>query len=125
MKNKLTEIQKIALFMSGAAVVILVMAACKNWSIDWFSLLRWVVCLAFVGKLLEKFPAWFKFILIIGVIVYNPIFRVYPLVWKHWFESKYLYDEYHNIHWIAVVTLIAAEVVTIRRALKNGTPKNS
>ena len=125
MKNKLTEIQKIALFMSGAAVAILVMAACKNWSIDWYSLLRWVVCLAFVGKLLEKFPAWFKFILIVGAIIYNPIAPVYPLIWEHWVGSRYLCDKFYNIHWGSVSVIVIAEVVTIRGALKNGTAQDT
>lgn len=111
--SNLSDRQKIALLMSGAAVVILTMALCKNW--EWYPLLRWVVCLALVGKLLEKFPAWFKFILIVGAIIYNPIAPIHIGKRNDWLP----------INWITLPIIVSAEIITIKKAPNNGTPKNS
>lgn len=113
--SNLSDRQKICLGMSAAAVVLLFMAISSRWESGFYIFLRWVVCLALVGKLFEKFPAWFKFILIVGAIVYNPIAPIHLGDRDPWFV----------VNWITIPLVIAAEVVTIRKALKNGTPKNS
>ena len=113
--NKLSDRQKICCGMSLAAVVILFMAISSRWESGFYIFLRWVVCLALAGKLFEKFPAWFKFILIVGAIVYNPIAPI------HLGDR----DDWLLINWITLPIIVSAEVITLKKFSKNGTPKNS
>lgn len=107
--------QKICFGMSLAAVVILFMAISSRWGNGFYIFLRWVVCLALAGKLFEKFPAWFKFILIVGAIIYNPIAPI------HLGDR----DDWLPINWITLPIIVSAEVITLKKTSKNGTPKNS
>ena len=114
LKNKLADRQKICLGMSAAAVVLLFMAISSRWGSGFYIFLRWVVCLALVGKLLEKFPAWFKFILIVGAIIYNPIAPIHIGNRNDWLR----------INWITLPIIVSAEIITIKKAPNNGTAKN-
>ena len=109
LRKNLSEIQKICCFMSALSFVVLFLALVNVWR--WFTLLRWLVCLTFAGKLIDKFSAGFKFFMLILAILYNPLAPVYFGDRAIWF-------------WLNLITLpviAIAEIITLQRVLKNGT----
>ena len=93
--SKLADRQKIFLGMSGAAVLLLAAAICNvlfarhSFPYGFYIFMRIVTCAALVGLLLEKLPAWVKFVLALAAILYNPVVMIHigdREVWA-WFNA--------------------------------------
>lgn len=111
----LSNFQKIAFFMSLTSVLLL---SVPVWGYDeleygFYIFLRWVVCLALAGKLKEKFPPWFKFILVLAAILYNPVAPIRLGESGEWFF----------VNCITVPLIVASEIIVMRRAYLNGIEK--
>lgn len=78
-KNKiqLTERQKIFRCFLILDIIMLALAIIRYFDGWYYVFLRFVTCVALAGFVLEKLSTWFKFILLLLVILYNPIVPVH------------------------------------------------
>ena len=121
----LSELQKIFLFVTISAVTVMTisfydrfddwfykttLSFCDRFD-DWFYMfLRWLVCAAFVGGVIEKNSALFRFIFALGAILYNPIAPI------HLGDR----DVWCCCNLVSIVLLIVGQIIVIRRARRNG-----
>ena len=79
----MTDRQKIFLGLAAVAAAMLALAICRalqsprGFPYGYYVFMRIVTCGALVGLLLEKFPVWIRFPLILLAILYNPIVLVH------------------------------------------------
>ena len=98
------------LWISATAAVLLVLAMCEDgFPSGFYTFLRIIVCAALAGKCLEKFPAWARTLLFLAAVLYNPVAPVRFRDGDIWL--------FFNAG--TLVILIAAEIFTIRKALRS------
>lgn len=100
--------QKIFLGLSLVSESLLIAAMCDSFTAGFYVFLRIVVCSAFLGKILERFPAWCNLFFILAAILYNPLLPIHLGGRKVWM--------FFNA--VAILVLIAAEIATIHKFLK-------
>ena len=74
---KFSERQKIFSCFLILDIIMLVLAIIGCFDGWYYVFLRFVTCVTLAGFVLEKLSTWFKFILLLLVILYNPIVPVY------------------------------------------------
>ena len=73
-----TPIEKIFRYITIIAEVLLLLALCNRFEYGFYTFLRFVVCAAFVGLVInQRVPPLVKVFTIMGAILYNPIVPVH------------------------------------------------
>lgn len=111
-KAKLTERQKLSLCFLVLSVIMLVLAiiAAFDRGFDgwYYVFLRFVTCAALAGLVLEKLAIWFKFVLLLLVILYNPIVPVHLEHRENWTLANF----------ITIILLCCGAIAAYRRLRK-------
>lgn len=105
--KRLSDFQKIS-FYTSAASVLLLLVAWGRWDGEFYILLRWIVCLAFLVNLRERFSPGFKFTLILGAIIYNPIAQIHLGHRDDWIVPNL----------VALILILRSQIVVFRRIRK-------
>ena len=93
--SNLTDFQKIFFGLAGASVVLLLLAICNvlffrhGFPYGFYVFMRIVTCGSLIGLMLEKFPTWVKFVLLLLAILYNPVVPIHigdREIWA-WFNA--------------------------------------
>ena len=112
--KNLSQIQKTFIIFSLISVILLILVLCDIYGFS-YVFLRIVISISMIGFLLEKFPFWYKIILGLNLILYNPIAIINMDSKRDWIP----------FNWITLLLIIISLIIFAVKLFKTEPPANS
>ena len=110
MLQRFTDFQKTMFCFSFFSVITLFLAVFFDFAYGFYIFLRLVVCVSICMLISDMCNVYFRFALIVVAILYNPIAPIH-------LGNR---DTWIVINLLTIPLIVAADILSIRRILKNG-----
>lgn len=111
MLKRFTDFQKTMFCFSFFSVIVLFLAVFFDFAYGFYTFLRLIVCVSICMLIADMRNVYFRFVLIVVAILYNPIAPIHLGDRDIWIV----------INLLTIPLIVAAEILSIWRILKNGT----